>query len=209
MSSVSTSPPATGSPLLSIRILIAEADTEHRAQLCRQLADSGHAVVAEVGTFADAVAQVRAHNPDIIVLCGGLPDAPGIEPAQRMAQERPDIAVVMLADDGELGFDSQELAKTTAMTVLPRQTPPRLMESTVHLAIIRARELRLAREEATSLRQQLEARKAIERAKGILMRRTGLTEQEAYRILQRTSQDRSVPMAVVAKEVLDSEPGRA
>ena len=65
-----------------------------------------------------------------------------------------------------------------------------------------------ARAELAEVRQQLENRKTIERAKGILMRRTGLSEQEAYRILQRTSQDRSVPMVDVAREVLDSEPGR-
>ncbi|HEY9226358.1 MAG TPA: ANTAR domain-containing protein, partial [Gemmatimonadaceae bacterium] len=53
----------------------------------------------------------------------------------------------------------------------------------------------------------LENRKTIERAKGILMRRTGSSEQEAYRILQRTSQDRSVPMVEIAKAVLASEPG--
>ena len=65
-----------------------------------------------------------------------------------------------------------------------------------------------ARSEAQDAKQQLENRKTIERAKGILMRRTGSSEQEAYRILQRTSQDRSVPMVDVAREVLDSEPGR-
>ena len=54
--------------------------------------------------------------------------------------------------------------------------------------------------------QALEDRKTIERAKGILMRRTGSSEQEAYRILQRTSQDRSVAMVEIAKQVLASEP---
>ena len=83
-----------------------------------------------------------------------------------------------------------------------------LLDSSIRLAAQRTRELRSAREEVALVRQQLENRKAIERAKGILMRRTGLSEQEAYRILQRTSQDRSVPMVDVAREVLESEPGR-
>ena len=64
-----------------------------------------------------------------------------------------------------------------------------------------------ARHDAESARQALENRKTIERAKGILMRRTGSSEQEAYRILQRTSQDRSVPMVEIARAVLASEPG--
>ena len=83
-----------------------------------------------------------------------------------------------------------------------------VLDSSIRLAAHRAHELRAARKEVVELRKQLENRKTIERAKGILMRRTGLSEQEAYRILQRTSQDRSVPMVDVAQEVLDSEPGR-
>ena len=59
----------------------------------------------------------------------------------------------------------------------------------------------------TAAMEQLEARKLIERAKGILMRRTGSSEQEAYRIMQRSSQDRSVRMVDIAKAVIDSEPG--
>jgi AmiR/NasT family two-component response regulator len=208
MSSVSSSPPATGSPPLSVRILVADEDAERRSHLRRQLTEFGHAVVADVGTCAEAMSQAHTQAPEIAILCGNLPDASGFETAQRITQERPDLAVVLLSDDAEMVMCEQDLAKTTAMTLLPWQTPPRVMESTVRLAVFRARELHSAREEVTVLRQQLEARKAIERAKGILMRRTGLTEQEAYRILQRTSQDRSVPMAVVAKEVLDSEPGR-
>ena len=64
-----------------------------------------------------------------------------------------------------------------------------------------------ARTDAGVARKQLEDRKVIERAKGILMRRTGATEQEAYRILQRSSQDRATPMVKIAQAVLDSEPG--
>jgi response regulator NasT len=73
----------------------------------------------------------------------------------------------------------------------------------------RARELSSAKGEASQAKQPLENRKIIERAKGILMRRTGSSEQEAYRILQRTSQDRSVPMVEIAKAVLESEPNYA
>ena len=71
------------------------------------------------------------------------------------------------------------------------------------------REFASARKDADTAKEALENRTTIERAKGILMRRTGSSEQEAYRILQRTSQDRSVPMVEIAKAVLASEPGSA
>ena len=82
-----------------------------------------------------------------------------------------------------------------------------MLDATIRLAAMRAKELTSARKDAETSKQQLENSKIIERAKGILMRRTGSSEQEAYRILQRTSQDRSVPMVEIAKAVLASEPG--
>jgi response regulator NasT len=115
--------------------------------------------------------------------------------------------VIFICSEADFVLEG-DFAGTTAMCVLPSSCPSALLDSTVRLVTHRLRELRAARDEVATVRQQLENRKAIERAKGILMRRTGLSEQEAYRILQRTSQDRSVPMVEVAKEVLDSEPGR-
>jgi response regulator NasT len=93
--------------------------------------------------------------------------------------------------------------------VLPASAPPALLDATVRLAAARARELAAARADAAGARRQLEERKLIERAKGILMRRTGTTEAEAYRILQRSSQDKATPMVTLAQAVLDSEPGAA
>ena len=85
--------------------------------------------------------------------------------------------------------------------------PLRASDATLRLAVTRARELIEAKREAAAAKEQLEARKLIERAKGLLMRRTGSSEQEAYRIMQRSSQDRSVRMVDIAKAVIDSEPG--
>jgi response regulator NasT len=81
------------------------------------------------------------------------------------------------------------------------------LDSTLRLAATRARELLAARKDAASARQALENRKTIERATGVLMRRTGSSEEEAYSILRRTSQDRSVPMVDIARAVLEGEPG--
>ena len=70
-----------------------------------------------------------------------------------------------------------------------------------------ARALRSAREDASEARQHLADRKDIERAKGILMRRTGCSEAAAYNILRRSSQDAASPMVVIARQVIESEPG--
>ena len=116
-------------------------------------------------------------------------------------------AVVLFSGDQSLVLSDRDVEATSAIAFLPKPAPPRVLDSTIRLAATRAKELASARKDADTAKQALENRKVIERAKGILMRRTGSSEQEAYRILQRTSQDRSVPMVEIARAVLASEPG--
>jgi two-component system, response regulator PdtaR len=136
-----------------------------------------------------------------------MPDGSGIEAAEQIAAQVPGVAVVLFSGDESIQLSEREVAATAAIAFLPKPAPPRVLDSTIRLAATRAKELMAARQDAESARTALENRKTIERAKGILMRRTGSSEQEAYRILQRTSQDRSVPMVEIARAVLASEPG--
>jgi response regulator NasT len=136
-----------------------------------------------------------------------MPDGSGIEAAERITQTVPGVAVVLFSGDATVTLSDRDVTATAAIAFLPKPAPPRVLDSTIRLAATRAKELLSARQDAESARTALENRKTIERAKGILMRRTGSSEQEAYRILQRTSQDRSVPMVEIAKAVLASEPG--
>jgi len=155
----------------------------------------------------DAIDRARELVPDVLLLDAHLGPTQMVETAKTIAADHPGIAIIFLC--GEIAFSLEgDLSGTTAISVLPSSSSANVLECSIKLATVRARELRSAREEVAEVKRQLENRKAIERAKGILMRRTGLSEQEAYRILQRTSQDRSVPMVDVAREVLDSEPGR-
>lgn len=207
MSSDGRSSTAIDAPPTPLRVLIAEDDAELCSLLSRSLGTSGHMIVGEAGTMAEAIDAARQFVPDVLLLDAHLGPSKIVEAAQTLAQEHPSIAVIFLCGDSTFTLEGDD-SGTTAISVLPSSCPVAVLESSIKLAVHRARELRSAREELAEVRRQLENRKAIERAKGILMRRTGLSEQEAYRILQRTSQDRSVPMVDVAREVLDSEPGR-
>jgi two-component system, response regulator PdtaR len=207
MSSDGRSATAIDAPPSSVRILIAEDDADLRGVLSRNLSAIGHVIVGEVSTIGEAIDRARELVPDVLLLDAHLGQGKIIEVAKTLATDSPSVAVIFLC--GETTFVLEgDVAGTTAVSVLPSSSPASILESSIRLAAQRVRELRSAREEVAQVRQQLENRKAIERAKGILMRRTGLSEQEAYRILQRTSQDRSVPMVDVAREVLESEPGR-
>ena len=194
-------------PPAPVRVLVAEDDLDLRGTLCRNLGAAGHVVVGDVGTMSEALDRTRELVPDVLLLDAHLGPTKVVEVAQTLARETPTVAVIFLCGESTFALEGDDTG-TTAISVMPSNSPAPLIDSSIRLAVHRARELCHARAELADVRQQLENRKTIERAKGILMRRTGLSEQEAYRILQRTSQDRSVPMVEVAREVLESEPGR-
>jgi two-component system, response regulator PdtaR len=190
----------------SIRVLVAEDDENARVLLVELLRELGHDVVAEVGTGEQAIASARASRPDVVLLDVHMPGQSGIEAAETIAREVEEAAVVLLTGDSTLSLSDHDAVTTSAIAFLSKPASPRVIDSTVRLAARRARDLVTARRDATNARRELENRKIIERAKGILMRRTGSSEQEAYRILQRTSQDRGEPMVDIARAVIDSEP---
>lgn len=190
-----------------IRVLLAEDDDNTRTVFTDLLGTLGHVVVAAVATGAEAIARASAELPDVVLLDVHMPDGSGIDAARAISRESPGVAVILFTGDESLQLSEQDAEETSAIAFLEKPTPPRVLDTQIRLAVKRARAIQEARTDAAQARAQLEQRKIIERAKGILMRRTGSSEQEAYRILQRTSQDRSVPMVEIAKAVLASEPG--
>jgi response regulator NasT len=190
-----------------VRVLLAE-DDENTRKLFTDLIDKlGHVVVSAVATGSEAITNASKHLPDVVLLDVHMPDGSGIDAARAISKENPGIAVILFTGDESLSLSDQEADETSAIAFLQKPTPPRVLDAQIRLAVKRARAVQEARTDAANARAQLEQRKIIERAKGILMRRTGSSEQEAYRILQRTSQDRSLPMVDIAKAVLASEPG--
>jgi len=188
-------------------VLVAEDDENARSLLVDLLGTLGHTVVAEVATGREAIERADDVLPDVVLLDVHMPDGSGIEAAEHITRDVPGVAVVLFSGDQTLTLSDRDVMATAAIAFLPKPAPPRALDSTIRLAATRAKELLAARQDAESARRALENRKTIERAKGILMRRTGSSEQDAYRILQRTSQDRSVPMIEVARAVLESEAG--
>ena len=199
--------PRSMSAAAPIRILIAEDDVEARRTVSELLASLGHDVIAQAGSGREAVAAARSTLPDVVLLDIHMPDGSGLDAASEIVRERPNTAIVLFTGDHGLVLHEKDASETGAVAILAKPVPPRMLDATLRMAVSRARALATAEQDASSARTQLENRKLIERAKGILMRRTGTSEHEAYKILQRTSQDRSQPMVVIAQAVLNSEPG--
>jgi two-component system, response regulator PdtaR len=183
-----------------VRILIAEDETIIRLDLRKLLEDAGHEVCAEARDGVEAVELVGSHDPDLAILDVKMPRLDGIEAAKHILEERP-IPIVMLTAYGQ----EELVARAVEAGVFGYLVKP-FRESDLLPAIATARarheELTALREEADSLAEALAARKAIERAKGLLMEREGLSEQEAFTRLRKASHISGKPLKVIADAVI-------
>jgi AmiR/NasT family two-component response regulator len=183
-----------------LRILIAEDETIIRLDLRDVLERAGHEVCAEARDGEEAVALAQSAQPELAILDVKMPRLDGIEAARRMLEERP-LPIVMVTAYGERELVSRAVeAGVFGYLVKPfRETD---LLPAIATATARHEELRVVREEADSLAEALAARKAIERAKGILMQREGLSEDEAFARLRKASQISGRPLRVVAEALI-------
>jgi AmiR/NasT family two-component response regulator len=183
-----------------MRILVAEDETIIRLDLRVLLEDAGHEVCAEARDGAEAVQLAREHRPDLAILDVKMPHLDGIEAARRILDERP-IPIVMVTAYGQEELVSRAVeAGVFGYLVKPFREADLL--PAIATARARHEELVALRGEAASLAEALAARKAIERAKGILMQRDGLSEEDAFARLRKASQLSGKPLKVVAEALI-------
>jgi len=183
-----------------MRLLIAEDETIIRLDLRELLERAGFEICAEARDGLEAVELARTERPDLAILDVKMPKLDGIEAAKRILEERP-IPIVMLT-----AYSQQELiARAVEAGVYGYLVKP-FRETDLLPAIETARarhvELMALREEADSLAEALAARKLVERAKGLLMEKEKLNEQDAYARLRKASQLSGKPIRVVAEALI-------
>jgi two-component system, response regulator PdtaR len=184
----------------SMRILVAEDETIIRLDLKELLERSGFEVCAEAKDGVEALELARREQPDLAVLDVKMPRLDGIEAARRILDERP-IPIVIVTAYGQEELVSRAVeAGVFGYLVKPFREQDLL--PAIRTACARHEELTALREQADSLAEALAARKAIERAKGLLMEREGLTEQDAFARLRKASQVSGRPMRVVAEALI-------
>ena len=183
-----------------MRILVAEDETIIRLDLRKTLEDAGFEVCAEARNGEEAVQLATSERPDLAILDVKMPRLDGIEAARRILAERP-IPIVMLT-----AYHQEELVSRAVEAGVFGYLVKPFRQSDLLPAIRAARarhaELEALREEAESLTEALVTRKVVERAKGLLMERENLSEQEAFARLRRASQSSNRPMKVVAEALI-------
>jgi two-component system, response regulator PdtaR len=177
------------------RVAIVDDHERSRSALRSAIWAAGGEIVGESLRRRDALAMIRRTSPDIVVCAAGLPDGDGVQAAAQVTDA--DCPVVLFTSHTDEALVERARA-AGVMGFLLKPLRAAELAPALDLAIARFQETR-------QLKQSLEGRKVIERAKGTLMARFGLTEEEAFRRLRRAAMDNRQPMVDIAKALLASE----
>ncbi|NLU83020.1 response regulator [Rhodococcus sp. HNM0569] len=184
------------------RVLVAEDEALIRLDLVEMLRDEGYDVVGEAADGQEAVELATSLSPDLVIMDIKMPRRDGIDAAQEIAAERIAPVVILTA------FSQRELVERArdagAMAYLVKPFSIADLVPAVELATSRFREVTALEHEVADLSGRLEARKLVERAKGVLMERQAMTEPEAFRWIQRAAMDRRSTMKAVAEIVIET-----
>ena len=183
------------------RVLIAEDEALIRLDLSEMLAEEGFEVVGQAVDGEQAVAMANELRPDLVILDVKMPKKDGIDAAGEIVAEQLAPVVILTA------FSQRELIERArdagAMAYLVKPFSKADLLPAIELAVARYAETAALWDEVADISQRLEARKIIDRAKGLLMTHQKMTEPEAFRWIQRTAMDRRTSMQAVAGAVLE------
>ncbi len=188
----------------ALRVLIADDEALHNLALTSQLETLGHTVVATATNGKEAVQLARETKPDLAFLDIRMPVMTGPEAAHEISAERP-IPIIILSAYSD-SRTVEEATRAPIFHYLVKPVDPDDLAPAIAVARARFDEWLDARRQRDMLEMKLEERKIIERAKGLLMDTRGLSEREAYRFLQKTSQDKNTPMVELARKILLAAP---
>jgi response regulator NasT len=184
-----------------VRVVIAEDEALIRLDLKEMLEEEGYSVVGEAGDGATAVSLVEEHRPDLVILDVKMPVLDGISAAERIAAAR--LAPVLMLT----AFSQRDLVERArdagAMAYLVKPFSKGDLVPAIEMAVSRYTELTALEREVGDLTQRLETRKLVDRAKGVLQQKYGMTEPESFRWIQKTSMDRRMSMRAVAEAVVE------
>jgi response regulator NasT len=187
----------------ALRIVVADDEPDMRKYFQKLLPRLGHQVVAAGETGHELVELCRKYRPDLVITDIKMPDMDGIEAAIQLFRERPCPVILVSA------FANPELIERAEadhiLGYLVKPIKPTDLEPVIGLTMRRFEQMEALRREAADLRQALQDRKVVERAKGVLMKRSSLDEQEAFRRLQKLASEKSRKLVEIAHMILVAE----
>jgi response regulator NasT len=180
--------------------VIAEDEALIRLDLREMLEEEGYVVIGEAADGETAITLTQSLRPDLVILDVKMPVLDGISAAERIAADHLAPVVILTA------FSQRELVERArdagAMAYLVKPFTKADLVPAIEIAVSRFQEISALESEVGTLRDRLEVRKLLDRAKGLLQAQRGFTEAEAFRWIQKTSMDRRMTMKAVSEEVL-------
>ena len=185
------------------RVVIAEDEAIIRLDLKETLEEEGYEVVGETGRGDEAVQLVKDLEPELAILDIKMPGMDGLEAARAITADRGAAVLILTAFSQRDLIEEARDAGALAYLVKPFQKSELI--PAVEVALGRFAEMKALAEENVSLAEQLATRKLVDRAKGILMDRHGMSEADAFRFVQKTAMDTRRGLSAVAQSVIDGE----
>lgn len=186
-----------------LKVVIADDEPEMLEYISQVVTRAGHFVAATATDGLELVERHRQHSPDLIITDVRMPELDGLEAATRCFLERP-VAIIVISAH----HDPDLIERATDDHVLAYLVKPIKatdLEPAISIAMRRFREFQALHQHSASLEQAMQDRKIVEQAKGLLMKTSGLSEQEAFRELQLLSSRENAKMADVARRLVSVE----
>jgi len=183
-----------------LRILIVDDESIIRMDLREMLADMGHDVVGEAGDGEEAVSLARSLDPDLVFLDIKMPRMDGLEALRQMNGERVRPVVILTAYSERSAIEEAVELGAKAYLVKPFESANLL--PAIHLAMAHSAELRAVSDENESLKETIRAGKLVSRAKALLVEHEGVSENEAFRRIQKLSMDKNRKMADISEAII-------
>jgi two-component system, response regulator PdtaR len=184
----------------ALRIAVADDEEDVRDYYCKVLPRLGHIVASAAATGEELIVDCRTHRPDLVVTDIKMPGLDGIDAAKQLYEEMPIPVILVSAYSDAKLIERAEADHIMAYLVKPIKQAD--LETAIGLAMRRFEQFEALRREAADMRQALEDRKIIERAKGVLMKELGLSEAEAFRRLQKTASAKNLKLIELARLTL-------
>ncbi len=193
--------PPTSAGIGGLRIVVAEDEALIRLDLAEMLAELGYDVVGQASDGEQAVALVHEHRPDVVIMDVKMPVLDGISAAEQIGKER--IAPVIMLT----AFSQKELVERAseagALAYVVKPFTPNDLLPAIEIALARYEQIITLEAEVADMVERFETRKLVDRAKGLLNEKMGLSEPEAFRWIQKASMDRRLTMQDVAKAIIE------
>ena len=182
------------------RVLVIDDHEPSRKILIDTLSQGGYQIAGEGATGNTAVALTTTTLPDVVLMAVGLPDVDGIQAARNIMRTKP-VPIVLITSHYD-ATTVERATKSGAMGYLIKPVRDREVTPTIELAISRFQDFVSLQQENETLKENLEGRKVIERAKGMLMEQKALTEEQAYSLIKKASMNMRKPMVDVAEAII-------